>query len=80
MTELACVAGVEKGRGYGKMEKGKGDRGELVRGSLPFSPLLRFSSSPSPFWACHSGETEQIQILQRRLECISKDLKVLWIA
>ena len=24
--------------------------------------------------------TEQIQILQRRLECISRDLKVLWIA
>ena len=24
--------------------------------------------------------TEQIQILQRRLECISRDVKVLWIA
>ena len=24
--------------------------------------------------------TEQIQILKRRLECISRDLKVLWIA
>ena len=24
--------------------------------------------------------TEQIQILQRRLECISRDLTVLWIA
>ena len=43
--------------------------GEIMPKSLQFQ---KDSSSPRM--------TEKIQILQRRLECFSRDLKVLWIA
>ena len=43
---LACIAGVEMGRGYSEEEKWEGDWGEF-----PFS-LSRFS--PSPFCAYHA--------------------------
>ena len=57
---LACVAGVEMGRGLGGREK----RGELARkdkvSSSSLFPLALFSLSsspyPSPFSACYSGD------------------------
>ena len=67
LLNLACVAGVEKGSGQGKREKGRGlagvergrgqgkrEGGRGERGRLTsLSPLSCFS--PSPFCACHAG-------------------------
>ena len=44
-----------------------------IFGKIILKPLYRRDPS-SP------RMTEQVQILKRRLECISRDLKVLWIA
>ena len=54
VKQLACLAGVETGRGQEEGKK-EGEWGERVRDSLPFSPLSRFSPSPYPFRACHAG-------------------------
>ena len=47
VKQLACLAGVEKGRGQEEGKK-EGEWAERVRDSLPFSPLSRFSPSPPP--------------------------------
>ena len=44
-----------------------------IFGKIILKPLYRKDSS-SP------RMTEQVQILKHRLECISRDLKVLWVA
>ena len=45
-----------------------------IFGKIILKPLLFRKVSSSP------RMTEQIQILQRRFECISRDVKVLWVA
>ena len=52
----------------------------MERGIRKILTFVKRSIASKIFGKSFPRMTEQIQILQRRLECISRDLKVLWIA
>ena len=48
---IACVAGVETGRGLGGREKGEKGWGETVRDPFPFSCRPYLQTPPPPLFA-----------------------------
>ena len=68
LKSIACVAGVEWGRGQGKREGGRGERGRLP--SLSSLSCFSPSPSPSPFCACHAGyKCKNFRDQQAEIEC-----------
>ena len=68
---LACIAGVEWGRGLGEREKGRGIGGEDIKGtflSFPFRAFLLLQLPlplplPPQICACHAGLVPQTPVI-----------------